>query len=362
MFKSMQRLVEKQWQERNNLFHNPHFWAIVCIMIAIGVIYQAPISIIDPRWCWLRELAMFELKSHLIGSLFFVPFIYAAVIFWWKGILATWLGSVAIISPRIVDYSSSEITIFTNIILLMVPLLLVIIIGFNRQWRKTVERASIEREEIRKAYIAEVIKAQEAERNHISREIHDDIIQKIWIVANNTRKLITEELRATMPKTAESLEKNREDILGILEDAKKLSLELRPGILDDLGLISAIRWQINQLNSEGSLEAKLKVNGTVREFPSEVSTHLFRIIQESLNNIRRHAEATQVIVKLEFQPDMFNLIIQDNGKGFSLVKIENPKDRLGLTGIQERTRLIGGLLKIQSEPGMGATISIQLNN
>jgi signal transduction histidine kinase len=358
----MKNLVEKRWRERNRLFNNPHFWAIVCIMIAVGIIYRAPVSIIDPRWSWLRELAIFEFKTNLVGSLFFIPFIYAAAVFWWRGILVTWLGSMAIVSPRIVDYSESTIALFTNIVLLLVPLLLVIILDLNRQWRKTIEKSSIEREETRKAYIAEVIKAQEDERNRISREIHDDIIQKLWIVANNTRKLVSEELRMAMPETAESLEKNRDEILGVLQDAKKLSLDLRPGILDDLGLIPAIRWQINQLNNECSLEAKLDIDGAVREFPSEVSTHLFRIIQESLNNIRRHAEATQAIVKLEFHPDTFNLTIQDNGRGFSLAQIENPKDRLGLTGIQERARLIGGLLKIQSEPAMGATISIQLNN
>ena len=116
------------------------------------------------------------------------------------------------------------------------------------------------------------------------------------------------------------------------------------------------------MKNECSLEAKLEIEGAVREFPSEVSTHLFRIVQESLSNIRRHAEATQVTVKLNFHPDTFNLMIQDNGKGFAISKIENPRDRLGLTGIQERARLIGGLLKIESEPSMGVTISIKIND
>ena len=129
--------------------------------------------------------------------------------------------------------------------------------------------------------------------------------------------------------------------------------------MDDLGLIPAIRWQINQLSSECSIDAKLVIEGIDREFSSEVSTHLFRIVQECLSNIRRHAEATRVIVKLEFQSDDFNLTIQDNGKGFLMSQIENPRGSLGITGIQERARLIGGILKIQSEIGQGATVSVK---
>ena len=142
--------------------------------------------------------------------------------------MITWLFSMALISSRIIDYSENIVALFTNIVLLLVPLLIVVIFDLNRQWRKTIEKSATEREETRKIFIAEVIKAQEDERNRISREIHDDIIQKLWIVVNNTRKLITEELRGITPKTAAALEKNRDAILGILEDAKKLSLDLRP--------------------------------------------------------------------------------------------------------------------------------------
>ena len=345
----MKNFFKLHSQDASGIIDNPHFWVIIVLMIAIAVIYRAPSSIIDPRWGWLRELVTFEFKSNLVGSLFFIPFVYAAAIFWWKGILITWLFSMALISSRIVDYSENIVALFTNIVLLLVPLLIVVIFDLNRQWRKTIEKSATEREETRKIFIAEVIKAQEDERNRISREIHDDIIQKLWIVVNNTRKLITEELRGITPKTATALEKNRDAILGILEDAKKLSLDLRPGILDDLGLIPAIRWQINQLSTECSIDAKLVIEGIDREFTSEISTHLFRIVQECLNNVRRHAEATRVIVKLEFQSDTFNLVIQDNGKGFLMSQIENPGGSLGLTGIQERARLIGGILKIQSE-------------
>jgi len=356
----MKDIVKQQWREKYRIIYNPHFWIITCIIMALAFVYQAPASIINPRWDWLRLLATFEFKSNLVGSLFLIPFIYSAAVFWWKGILITWAVSMVILLSRIIDYSENAVSLSTNFILLLVPLLVVVILDLNRQWRKTIVKSLTEREETRKVYIDEVIKVQEKERNRVAREIHDEIIQKLWVAVNNTRKLITDELRIISPKTTSELEKNRDMIIGILEDAKKLSLDLRPGILDDLGLIPALRWQINQLNTDGSVEAQLLIEGNHREFSSEISTHLFRIVQESLNNVKRHAEATQVLVKLEFSPDIFNLIIQDNGKGFALSQIENPRDRLGIIGIQERTRLVGGVLDIQSELDKGTVISVQI--
>jgi signal transduction histidine kinase len=358
----MMSFIESLWHRNNRILWNPHFWAIVFIMAGITVIYWAPINIIDPRWGWLRELATFEFINNLTGSLFLIPFIYAAVVFWWKGILVVWLVAMVIMAPQIIEYSENAAALFTNIILLLVPLIIVVMVDLNRKWRNTIEKSLAEREETRKVYVAEVIKVQEEERNRISREIHDDIIQRLWVMVNNTRKLITEDLRTVAPKTVVALEKNRDEALSILEYAKKMSIDLRPGILDDLGLIPAIRWQINQMSSEYLIENQLVIEGPAFDFNPEVSTHIFRIVQECLRNVLRHAKASQVIVKLEFHPPAFNLIIQDNGKGFLLSDIESPKDRLGITGMQERARLINGILNIKSEVDMGTTVSLRINN
>ncbi len=153
----------------------------------------------------------------------------------------------------------------------------------------------------------------------------------------------------------------KDTLLHISDDTKRLALALRPGILDDLGPVPAIRWLVDQLNDEESIESKISVKNYPRQLNHEIGTHLFRIAQEALNNIRRHAEATRVVVTLEFNQETVRMAIRDNGKGFSLRNISrfSKQHKLGMIGIQERVRLLDGILKIDSKPGKGTNISVE---
>lgn len=360
----MEHLI-KSWLRENKVFYNPHFWAIIFIILALTFIYYVSflfVDISDPERQWLWRLSIFEFTNDFHGSLFCIPFIYAAVVFWWRGILITWLFSIVIILPIMKYYSPDTSSFVVNIFLLLIPLMIVIIIALQRKWREIERKELVKREGERQVYLAQILKVQEDERKRISREIHDDTTQRLWIAANNIKKLANDKLRSVAPQTAEGLEAIKDAILSISDDTKRLSLALRPGILDDLGLVPAIRWLVDQLNSEGNIEAKVLVGGHQRQLNYEISTHLFRIIQEVLNNVRRHSKANQVIVTLNFSPETLEVTIKDNGKGFSFEDISglSSQGKLGLIGIQERVRLLGGIFKIDSKPGKGTTVSVEL--
>jgi signal transduction histidine kinase len=346
------------------IVRNPHFWAIFLIILILGFVYYYEIiffNLSDLRRSWLFNLVFFEFTNDLHGSLFFIPYIYSAIVFGWRGISITWLLSMALILPRIKYYAPDTISLITNIIFLLVPLLIMFILTLQIKWRETERKALAERENERQNYIAQILQIQEDERKRISREIHDDTTQRLWIEANHLQRFANDKLRGH-PQIMAELEKIGEEILHISEDAKRLSLALRPSILDDLGPVHAIRWLVNNLNREGTIEAKLLLlNDYHYNLSDEVSTHLFRIAQEALNNVRRHSGATRVVVIMEFKPQIIRMTIEDNGKGFLVKNINKlPKQsRLGIMGIQERVRLLNGTFKINSKHHKGTKVTVE---
>jgi len=333
-------------------------------MLGLTFIYYADIlfsNLFNQSWGWLWHLVVFEFNNDIHGSLFFIPFVYAALIFWWRGILLTWLFTMVIMIPRINYYVPDINSLITNIFLLLVPLLIVAILALQIKWRESEKKAALEREKERQAYMARIFTSQEEERKRISREIHDDTTQRLWIVANDVRKLAVDKISVIDQHTGEGLEAIKDTVLNIAEDTKRLSLALRPGILDDLGLVPAIRWLVDQLNRDDSVQAKVSVEGRQRSLDQEINNHLFRIAQEALNNIRRHAEATDVNVKLVFSKETVKLMIQDNGKGFVFKDIDSfpHQERIGIIGMQERSRLLNSNLQVSSKPGKGTTISVE---
>jgi signal transduction histidine kinase len=358
--------IKSKFKGKSGILNNPHFWAIIIIIIALGVLYYIDliVDIKETRWYWLWHLVIFEQNYKLHGLLFCIPFIYSALIFRWQGILVTWLISMAILAPRIYYYSIDALSAITNVVYLLIPLLIVLIITLQKRWRESEKKAFINKEEERKAYLAQILTAQEDERKRISREIHDDTTQRLWLVANQAQRLVNDKLRRLDPESAEELERIKDTILHISDDARRLSLALRPGILDDLGLVPAIRWLVTQISPEDNIEATITTEGPQRQIDHTFSTHLFRIAQEALSNIRRHAGATRVNITLQFNPETVKMTIQDNGKGFSTRDITNlsKQNKLGLIGLHERANLLNGVFKIDSKINKGTTLSVEFKD
>jgi signal transduction histidine kinase len=316
-------------------------------------------------WKWfpwlshLDNLAIFELKTNFTGSLFFLPIIYAAIAFNWQVTLFVSLLSL-VYSLLAVGLWGDLNSILTNMTLLLLPAAIITIFNIEAELRRKNKRVFIEREEEHRLYTLKVLETQENERRRLAQELHDDTIQTLLVIAKGAQALTVDNDIDKMKSRAESI---KEISLQAIEDVRRLSLDLRPSILDDLGLISALRWLAERLNKEAGVNTKIDIEGTIHEMTPQMQTVLFRIVQEALNNIKRHSQANEAAIKLEFTSDALTLTICDNGKGFSPPKELThlvTQNKLGLIGMQERVESIGGRFEIKSEPEKGTSIKIEV--
>jgi len=208
-------------------------------------------------------------------------------------------------------------------------------------------------------YVQQITRAQEDERKRIARQLHDDmapplllLIQRLDSVTSRTRPKLHNSLK-------DALEDLRNQVIEALEYLRRFAQDLRPRILDDLGLIAALEWIAEDLAKNYGIDAHVEVAGIEHSLSAEVQLLLFRIAQEALSNIRRHAKASMAEVELKFENNKVRLSISDNGKGFDLPS--HPESlastgKLGIIGMYERARLLGGSLKVQSELGKGTQV------
>ena len=145
-----------------------------------------------------------------------------------------------------------------------------------------------------------------------------------------------------------------------IKTTRRISQELRPSILDDLGLKSAIEWQVSQYKKRSDSIYKLNMIGDDETISTEQSTTIFRIAQESLTNIARHAEATNIEIHLSIEKLFIKLEIKDDGKGISENNTDNDDASFGIFGMKERASILGGKLKIVSTPKEGTAIIVEL--
>ncbi len=219
------------------------------------------------------------------------------------------------------------------------------------------------KDERRGELLQEIFSIQEEERRRIARELHDETSQVIASL-NANLEAVAGMLPASAEKAKAILRKTQDRSINILDELHKLIYELRPTLLDDLGLVAAIRWLIdNNLESAG-IRADFKTQGRLRRLGLRLEPTLFRVIQEAFYNIAKHAEATSVEVRLHFKKSVIRMHIRDDGRGFDVAEAMSSKDRprgLGLLGMKERVELVNGTFSIQSSPGKGGTeINIEI--
>jgi len=229
-------------------------------------------------------------------------------------------------------------------------------IGFQNIARDVTEERRL-RDNLR-LQIHKTLMAQEEERKRIARELHDDIAQSILLLSRQIDILISKS-DSRIPKSSIT---ELERIENIANDAYKslqrYARDLRPSILDQMGLIAALNWLTEELGKELRIKTSVKSH-KLPPLPSEVELAMFRIAQETLNNIRKHAEASSVDITVQITTNNLKMSITDNGKGFSTSRLTGDlakEGKLGVLGMEERARLIGGSLQIKSEPGKGTTV------
>ncbi len=205
-------------------------------------------------------------------------------------------------------------------------------------------------------YVQKISEAQESERKRVARELHDQTVQDLIVV---TRQL--DDLSSGNTKL--NAQDIRVEVQKILQGVRNFGQELRPSILDDLGLVPAVNWLASLINKENVISVDTEITGIYPNLPPETDLMLFRIVQEALTNVRKHSGAKKVLVKIDFNDKLVNILIQDNGMGFSMpLRIADftRTGKLGLVGITERVQLLGGNINIFSQPNQGVTIKIEI--
>ncbi len=209
-------------------------------------------------------------------------------------------------------------------------------------------------------YARRVIEAQEAERQNVARELHDEIGQVLTAVLLNLHSIQKTCTTATfMPNIDESI--------GVVEDAlqrvRELSLELRPTLLDDLGLAAALRWYAARYMKRSGIFTDIVGDTEIGRISHEVETACFRIIQEALTNTARHAHATRAVIYIKRTNEKLCVAVRDNGVGFEadrLLKEMPSAAALGLHGMRERASAVNGVVQIKSDPGKGTKVTVHV--
>jgi len=210
-------------------------------------------------------------------------------------------------------------------------------------------------------YLRQVLQAQEEERKRLARELHDDTSQQILLLTHGVDNLASKAERYSPQELRSELGKLYELSQQTYQNIKHYAQALRPSILDDLGLVAAIKWLAEEIHKLSGIEIQVKTD-IIPLLPPETQLVLFRIVQESINNVHRHSGASEASIMVECQGAEIRVTISDNGKGFKLPRQLSEfagQGKLGLTGMEERVQLIGGELEVSSQEGKGTTIIVK---
>lgn len=210
---------------------------------------------------------------------------------------------------------------------------------------------------------AQLLEAQENERKHIANELHDEIGQALTAISFNLAAIEealpaegTSEVRERLADTTTLVEQ-------VLEQIRSLSLSLRPAILDEAGLVPALRWYVHQYTRRLNIAVEFEAHGFDGRLPVEMETALYRVAQEALTNVARHAHASRVRLRLEQTASAVRATIEDDGRGFdpaAVAAVGTGPRGAGLLGMQERVAALGGSVRIQSVPGQGTRLTVEL--
>jgi two-component system sensor histidine kinase UhpB len=205
---------------------------------------------------------------------------------------------------------------------------------------------------------SQVLTAHEAERKRIARELHDDTAQALTSILVRLRLLERSSNDEDVLRNAEEL---RDLTSSALDSVRRMAMDLRPASLDDLGLVPALEAYVERYCDNWPVRASVSAAGIRRRLPRDAELVLYRVVQEALTNIAKHASAKTARVRLSRRRNQVTLVVEDDGKGFEPESVQrSPGSGLGLFGMRERLALVGGDVRIESERGRGTRITARL--
>lgn len=338
-------------QERGIPLRDHRFWII-----------QLLVLFIDASHIFLEETGLLVTDSELYilsVSPFLVPVVYAALNFGRRGAIPTLAWAILLWVPEMFSHQSDT---RMGILIQFGIISVIATIVAKRVERENAAAGAAHDANVRlskakenlEIYIELATEAQEKERKRLSRELHDDTLQSLAVVMAEIGVVTASE---DLEDASTRLVRSQAILEETMSSVRRYCRALRPSLLDDLGLIDAIDWLSNELASRVGISVVLEVWGERCRLDERRELLIFRVVQEALHNVERHAGATQVQVGLKFGADSLVVSIVDNGRGMSS---SGPplETGLGLRGMDERTKLLKGSLIIESNPGRGTKITL----
>jgi signal transduction histidine kinase len=325
----------------NLMIRNPRFWATQIVTVGIAVTHD-----LLERYGFLSS----DLADFLPVSLFWIPLIYVALRFGSMGSITT---AVVVLLANISNwlYMQRSTTITSEILLVVIAIAISLIVGRQVDQTTKAQRQA-------QTYADSTARRVEDERRRLSLALHDDPIQTLISVCHEIDTI----------KVQNSLENNelfavRKTITKVIENLRDVSVGLHPPILDDIGITSAVRDLLRESGERMGFEFEFSVSGEELPLRGDIRLSLFRIAQEALRNIERHANAKHVQVGISFTNLEVRLDVIDDGVGFDLNKLRNDDNigsHLGLSSISERIDMCGGKLELWSKPAKGTRITVKI--
>ncbi len=302
--------------------------------------------------------------------------LWAAVAFAWYGLVGQMFTRASPLLPSTVINQALFLQLFGFPVQLMravaAIMAAVFVIRFLRSFEVETQRQIAElqaarledaqrREALRGELLRRVVAAQEAERQRIARELHDETGQALTATGLGLRGVSTL-LGQDPERAAQNLRQLETLVANSLDELQHLIADLRPSHLDDLGLAATLRWWAGEIEKRGLLPVKVEVVGSERDLPHSIRLALFRVTQEAVTNVIKHSGATIVLILLYYEEDAVVLRVEDNGCGFDASRQTTSRERpsWGLLGMNERASLLGGQFSISSRPGTGTSVTVTI--
>jgi|CXWL01.1.fsa_nt_gi signal transduction histidine kinase len=214
------------------------------------------------------------------------------------------------------------------------------------------------REDLR-ALAGQLLTAQEEDRRRISRDLHDDINQRLAMLSMDLRRM--EKDPSSDPEhLRDEIRRVSEHLTAVSDDVRQMAYRFHPSILDDLGLVKAVRRLVDDFSARTGITSTYVHKDPFTVLPTEPTICLYRVVQESLSNIARHAQASQVEIELICEDDVISLSVRDDGVGFDAEQLAQTGGHLGLLSMKERVRLAKGTLEVESAPMQGTQIRVEI--
>jgi signal transduction histidine kinase len=266
---------------------------------------------------------------------------------------ACMLALITAMGMQVRPFTYLWVSLYTGVAVAVLSVSLTV--RLEKQYRAEHEEALAAKEDLRRLS-TRLVAAQEQERQTLSRELHDQVGQTLTAIKIDVARA-EQSLLPSQTDLGERLRRARQGADETLDIIRRMSMLLRPSMLDDLGLSAALGWYTKQFSASTAIRVNLNDDGSADLLPDAGKISLYRIVQEALTNCARHSEARSILIVLASEDDRYVMRIEDDGKGFTPAR---GAKGIGLIGIEERVAEMGGTLTLDSKPGAGTRIRISI--